>query len=290
MQMKVVRGRWFNAEDDASRRTCRSSSTRISRRRSTATPIRSGRSSKRTRTRLLRIVGVVEPYPQGRRDLGADEHDVPPRRARTRSHGRLGSHILVRVHPGTIRRVRRGAGRAAAAGRAGHVVHASGTWTGCATNALRARLAPLVAGGVVGLFLIAMVALGLTGVLWQNVTRRTREIGLRRAMGASGTNVHRQILARGGAARDDRADRRQHHRLAAPDPRRVLGRVAGRVHRRLPRRACDDLRPHGTLRAVSELARVATATGGCAAIRMRAQGGAGARGRRRPAPPPATAP
>jgi putative ABC transport system permease protein len=40
-----------------------------------------------------------------------------------------------------------------------------------------------------------MVALGLTGVLWQSVTRRTREIGLRRAMGASGPNVHRQILA-----------------------------------------------------------------------------------------------
>lgn len=29
------------------------------------------------------------------------------------------------------------------------------------------------------------LALGLTGVLWQSVTRRTREIGLRRAMGAS---------------------------------------------------------------------------------------------------------
>jgi putative ABC transport system permease protein len=55
-------------------------------------------------------------------------------------------------------------------------------------------LAPLVAGGIVGLFLISMVGLGLTGVLWQNVTRRTREIGLRRAMGASGAKVNRQIL------------------------------------------------------------------------------------------------
>ena len=34
-----------------------------------------------------------------------------------------------------------------------------------------------------------------TASLWQNVTRRTREIGLRRAMGASGTRVHRQVLA-----------------------------------------------------------------------------------------------
>ncbi len=61
-------------------------------------------------------------------------------------------------------------------------------------EALRFRLAPLVAGGIVALFLISMVALGLTGVLWQNVTKRTREIGVRRAMGASGKQVNRQIL------------------------------------------------------------------------------------------------
>ena len=31
-------------------------------------------------------------------------------------------------------------------------------------------------------------------MLWQNVTRRTREIGLRRALGATGNEVNRQIL------------------------------------------------------------------------------------------------
>jgi putative ABC transport system permease protein len=59
----------------------------------------------------------------------------------------------------------------------------------------RMRATPLIVGGIIALFLISMVALGLTGVLWQNVTRRTRELGLRRAVGASGTGVRRQILA-----------------------------------------------------------------------------------------------
>jgi putative ABC transport system permease protein len=39
-----------------------------------------------------------------------------------------------------------------------------------------------------------MVALGLTGVVWLNVTQRTREIGLRRAKGATARRIHRQIL------------------------------------------------------------------------------------------------
>ena len=40
-------------------------------------------------------------------------------------------------------------------------------------------------GGLVAGFLMVMVGLGLIGVLWQNVTQRTREIGLRRATGAA---------------------------------------------------------------------------------------------------------
>ena len=58
----------------------------------------------------------------------------------------------------------------------------------------RARLAPVQAFSLVAGFLLLMVALGLTGVLWQSVTQRTREIGLRRAKGASAGRIHTQIL------------------------------------------------------------------------------------------------
>lgn len=58
----------------------------------------------------------------------------------------------------------------------------------------RFRLAPLLVGGLLSFFLLLMVGLGLLGVLWQNVLRRTRELGLRRALGAARSTVHRQVV------------------------------------------------------------------------------------------------
>lgn len=59
---------------------------------------------------------------------------------------------------------------------------------------LNEYLIPLGILGLVAGFLLAMVVLGLTGVMWQNVTRRTREFGLRRAIGAHRSVIHRQIV------------------------------------------------------------------------------------------------
>ncbi|MFA6109100.1 MAG: FtsX-like permease family protein [Candidatus Latescibacterota bacterium] len=58
----------------------------------------------------------------------------------------------------------------------------------------RARARPLITFGVISAFLLLMVCLGLTGVLWQSVTQRTREIGVRRAAGASAVRVCGQLI------------------------------------------------------------------------------------------------
>ena len=52
----------------------------------------------------------------------------------------------------------------------------------------------IIGTSLIAVFLLMMVALGLIGVLWQNVSRRTQEIGLRRALGGTTHNVYRQIL------------------------------------------------------------------------------------------------
>ena len=55
-------------------------------------------------------------------------------------------------------------------------------------------LTPLAIMGMVAGFLLLMVALGLSGVLWQNVTQRIRELGLRRAKGADKAHIKLQIF------------------------------------------------------------------------------------------------
>ena len=59
---------------------------------------------------------------------------------------------------------------------------------------VRKSLVPLLFTGTIAGFLLLMAALGLTGVLWQNVTQRRQEIGLRRAVGAAARRIHRQVL------------------------------------------------------------------------------------------------
>ncbi len=59
---------------------------------------------------------------------------------------------------------------------------------------LKVKLAPPVILGMVCVFLIVNVMLGLFGVLWLNISQRRSEIGLRRAMGATAGVISRQIV------------------------------------------------------------------------------------------------
>lgn len=56
-------------------------------------------------------------------------------------------------------------------------------------------LIPIIIFMTIAGFLIINVALGLFGVLWYNISRRRSEIGLRRAIGASGSSVSGQLVS-----------------------------------------------------------------------------------------------
>lgn len=191
LRMKVVRGRWFDASDDASQHWPIVLDVNAAREiYGDSDPI--GQKMEEDENFQLQVVGVVEEFRKNG-ETSMPMNMMFRRIATNRAYGRLGNHILVRLHPGTpadfeerlTQRLQQiGPGISF---RVRHMDRMRMALT-------RGRLAPLVLGGIIATFLVSMVALGLTGVLWQNVTRRTREIGLRRAMGASSGKVHRQIL------------------------------------------------------------------------------------------------
>jgi putative ABC transport system permease protein len=61
-------------------------------------------------------------------------------------------------------------------------------------NANKLLLLPVIVVLIVVIFFIINVALGIFGVLWHNINKRKGEIGLRRAIGASGSNISRQMV------------------------------------------------------------------------------------------------
>ncbi|RVU02828.1 FtsX-like permease family protein [Mucilaginibacter limnophilus] len=62
------------------------------------------------------------------------------------------------------------------------------------TSKNKFTLVPLIILSIVAAFLIINVALGLFGVLWYNINKRRGEIGLRRAIGATGDSVSWQLV------------------------------------------------------------------------------------------------
>lgn len=190
MNLEVLRGRWFDRTDDAAKLPpiILDANTALE---VFGTIDAVGRLWDEGEQDQRRVVGVIKPYRKN------GEASLPMNmiflRTDAKRSGAIGNHILLRLHPGTaaefeqklVTRLQQVAPTMSF--RVRHMDQMR-------TAFLRSRFSPVVLGGILGLFLIAMVTLGLTGVLWQSVTRRTRELGLRRAVGASGMGVRAQIL------------------------------------------------------------------------------------------------
>jgi len=140
----------------------------------------------------LRVVGVIPDFRKGGELAPSVNYMFQRAKIEQSSHAQP-RNVVLRVAPGTPAVFEETLMRRLQA--------LEPTWTFETTaveamraTALRLQLVPLFVGAIVAGFLLFMVALGLTGVLWQNVTQRRQEIGLRRAVGAAATKIHRQIL------------------------------------------------------------------------------------------------
>jgi putative ABC transport system permease protein len=192
--IQLVAGRWFGREDDG-----QASHPAVLNRRMAAAmfPGRTALGQQFTdkdknALRTFRVVGLVEDF-RNQGPLMAPANFVltrfEPHTGKSRARV-----ILLKVAPGTPRSFE------AALNRRLKLVRNDWSYEiaplqAMRTSLLKEHLIPLIVVSVIAAFMLAMVAFGLFGVLWQNTTRRIPEIGLRRAIGASAGDIYRQIVA-----------------------------------------------------------------------------------------------
>ena len=196
--LNVTRGRWFSKEDDGAGYLPIVINERLSRKVfGNADPIGknllgSASSGEGAVAREHRVIGVITDFRKDGEFAGLQNY-MFQRQSLDNPKSQPPQHILVRVRPGTTAEFE--------ARLMTRMLAVAKDWSfeiepvaDAREEALKIYLTPIIAGGLVAVFLMIMVALGLTGVLWQNVTQRTKEIGLRRAKGATAGNIYTQIL------------------------------------------------------------------------------------------------
>ncbi|MDQ2794529.1 MAG: ABC transporter permease [Bacteroidota bacterium] len=201
LHLELLEGRWFDSRDDAGklppiiinrelRQALFGTGPALGR------MVRSSHSSNPKELSEGRVVGVTGSYRPGG-DLGAPVPAVFVRAVLPDSAAGMTmfSHtLLVRVRPGSGAVLEEQLVRTVAA--------ITKTWSTSAialpdsrAAGLATALAPIWAVGLVCAFLLLNVALGLFGALWQAIGQRRAEIGLRRAVGATGPGISWQFVA-----------------------------------------------------------------------------------------------
>ena len=205
LKIPIVEGRWFSREDDAATWTPVVVNRRLAHEifgdeTAVGKVIEEERGADETspdpkeKPTVKRVIGVVEDFRQNGELSSPGNYlfyrmrfDPPDPKAA------LPERIFVRLAPGTPAAFEETLVRKAMA--------AAGAWSfevepldAMRVDKLREYTIPLMVVGTIAGFLLLMVGLGLTGVVWQSVTQRIREFGLRRAKGATIRSVRAQVL------------------------------------------------------------------------------------------------
>lgn len=206
LRLRVTRGRWFSREDDATAVESVIVSERLAFE-AFGTADAVGREAEfpdsDDRSGPVRVVGVVQDYRKNG-ELARRENTLI-RRTRVENILPTGDPRRGPVNgpPGVILvRVSLETTTAFEETLLNRLRAVAGDWTftirdlaGLRATNVSEAVTPLLLFGTVAGFLLLMVVLGLSGVVWQSVIERTREFGLRRAQGASARAIRLQVIA-----------------------------------------------------------------------------------------------
>ena len=188
LNMEIVEGRWFGKQDDAGR--AKPIVINASLRKQLFGPGKAVGEVTGEKDYKRIVVGVVEDV-KGKGDYQEAGLAMYERVDTSASDGR--GRILIKVSPSAD---------AAFESRVYKVMAADPLNSGIEIEHLadklisinKTTLVPMIILLIVAGFLLVNVALGLFGVLWYNINKRRGEIGLRRAIGATGNAVSAQLV------------------------------------------------------------------------------------------------
>ena len=188
--LQIVRGRWFEASDDAAGRKPIVITRRLQRELfpDDVDPIGEV---------LLhggRVIGVVSEFRKDGELSKPSNFVFYRKRMDPDSDHRPPGSLVIKTHPGTAEGAFEEALTRTLRGIAPGWQFAIETMRDKRSDYFQVRLAIFGVAAFIAGGLMVMVALGLIGVLWQNVTQRTEEIGLRRAVGGEVSRIFAQLL------------------------------------------------------------------------------------------------
>ena len=195
--LQLVEGRWFEESDKALSWTPLVINQRLSRERfGNASAIGKNpfplSKDATAEERSQRVIGVISDFRKGGEFSAPENVSIQYLDIESTTQA-VSSNLLIKVRPGTT---------VAFEEKLVHSLESIAKgWTFDVRSLEEMRKADfkprftfMLTVGLITGFLLLMVALGLVGVLWQNVSQRTQEIGLRRALGSSERQVYKQIL------------------------------------------------------------------------------------------------
>jgi len=202
MRIQVTQGRWFEAADDALPYTPVLVNERLKRELfDSEDPLGRNIAPKPDEHALrrnggqapeFRVVGVFTDFREDGELSGPEPYFLRRGRVAGPDAGPY-YNLVVRVRPGTPAAFEETLMNRLRAVAPGHTFQVD-PLAKMRRSIMTLKLVPLLAAALIAGFMLVMVALGMVGVLWQSVARRRREIGLRRALGATGRGVSLQVL------------------------------------------------------------------------------------------------
>jgi len=189
LKVDLVAGRWFSPEDDGAAHTPAVINEQLAMELFGSTDV----IGKETPLRDSRVVGVVRDFRKGGEFSLPVAYHISRIAVNDTANRSIPWDILIRVREGTTAEFQEKLVRTLESVQKGWNFRVTKLDAAREAN-FKEHLIPLAAGGIIAGFLLFMVALGLIGVLWQNVSQRTREIGIRRAVGGTAVALYRQLL------------------------------------------------------------------------------------------------